>query len=162
MTATLKRTFDVPIPDNGTTDLTIKGLLVTNNNKLVIAQEEVVGYGSKTKVMVVSLDNVDEIKEIDMGASEEFADMTLLSDGLVAIALMYDEKILLVDVSGAEPVTSASLTPSREYAQFGVAAGTGDELIIAGWTTDYVGHVDVMSRQEMVQSAPRTRYAEWK
>nr|KAG5689325.1 hypothetical protein BaRGS_018868 [Batillaria attramentaria] len=144
LTATLRKSFEVPFPENGTADIVIHSLLVTNNNKLVIGQE-VGGLGNKIKV--VSLDNFDEVKEIDLGASRIPFDMALLSDGLVAVSCKYSQEISLIDVSGSDPVISGKILPPRKYIETAVSEGTGDELIVAGWTYQRKGYVDVLSRQ---------------
>nr|KAG5702016.1 hypothetical protein BaRGS_015751 [Batillaria attramentaria] len=147
MTETLRKTFDVPFPENGTTDVVIHSLIVTHNNKLVIAQE---GEGVGNKIKVVSLDKVDEVKEIDLGVLRIPYDMALLGDGLVAVSCTYSKDILLVDVSGADPVISEAVSSPRSYVESAVAGGSGHELIIAGWTSDAKGHIDVFSREKGV------------
>nr|KAG5705453.1 hypothetical protein BaRGS_004580 [Batillaria attramentaria] len=143
MTATLRKTFHVPFPENGTGDIEIHSLLVTNN-KLVIGQ----GGIDMNKLKVVSLDNVDEVKEIELGLMQVPFDMALRGDGLVAVSCKHTfSDILLVDVSGADPVISKTVSPPREYVETAVAGGTGDELIVAGWTLSYIGYVDVLSRE---------------
>nr|KAG5705481.1 hypothetical protein BaRGS_009134 [Batillaria attramentaria] len=144
MTATLRKTFHVPFPENGTGDIQIHSLLVTNNNKLVIAQ----GGIDMNKLKVVSLDNVDEVKEIELGLMRVPFDMALQGDGLVAVSCRnLNTDILLVDVSGADPVISKTVPPPRQYVETALAGGTGDELIVAGWTLSNKGYVDVLSRQ---------------
>ncbi|KAK7487529.1 hypothetical protein BaRGS_00021231 [Batillaria attramentaria] len=123
----------------GHTYTLIRSLVVTNDEKIVMADE------FQRKMRVMTLENRQLQGEIRMNSTQ--ASVALLDDGLVAVATNDGRQIALVNVSGSDPQV-ASVIPTLSQYQM-VCQGEGDTLVV-GASGDRFNRLDVLSRDGQI------------